>query len=158
MANSVLFDDAQTLLAACLTALANEDIDPPEITRVTASEPVDDCSHLSVWMTQFFTGTPQIPNPAPERCGWPLAAEYQIVIKRCIKVASGRGGPKVEDQEEDAEAILKDVWAIKQGLVEQYHDQTLFRDRQFWLGPFIPAGFVADLGGYILTVQVEIDG
>lgn len=158
MANTVLFDDAQTLLAACITALENEGIDPPEITRVTASEPVDDCSHLSVWLTQFFTGTPNVPNPVSERCGWPLAAEYQIVIKRCIKVSHGRGGPTVTDEEEDAEAVLADIWAIKHGLVEQYHDQTLFQDRQFWLGQFIPAGFVSDIGGYILTVQVEIDG
>jgi hypothetical protein len=158
MANSVLFNDAETLLNACILALQNEDIDPPEITRVTASEPVDDCSHLSVWMTQFFSGTPNVPNPVAERCGWSLAAEYQIVIKRCVKVSHGRGGPTTTDEEEDAEAILKDVWAIKHGLVEQYHDQTLFKDRQFWIGPFLQAGFTSDLGGYILTVQVEILG
>lgn len=158
MANNPLFVDAQTLLAACITSLENEDIEPPDITRVTASEPVDDCSHLSVWMTQFFSGTPSVPNPAPERCGWSLAAEYQIVVKRCLKVSHGRGGPTTVEEEEDAEAVLADVWAIKHGLTEQWHDRTLFPDQQFWIGPAIPAGFVTDIGGYIITVQVEING
>ena len=158
MANNPLFVDAQTLLSACLTALADEGIDPPEITRVTPSEPADDCSHLSVWMPRHFKGTPNVLNPNPERCGWPLSTEYQIVIKRCIVVASGRGGPRVEDEELDAETALADVWAISHGLTEQYHAQTLFRDRQFWIGEFAEAGIVSNLAGYVVTVQVEVNG
>ena len=152
-----LYADAQTLLAACLLALDNHSIEHPEIVRVTATEPVDDCSHLSVWMTNFFTGQPSTPNPAPERCGWPLAAEYQIVVKRCL-IVDQKGSPKVEEEEEDAEAVLADVWAIKQGLAEQFYERALFPDRLFWIGPAAPAGFVSDLGGYIITVQVEIQG
>jgi len=108
-------------------------------------------------LVSYFTGAPAAPVVDIERCGWSSGAEYQIRIVRCITTLDDHGDPpQASAITADAELTADDIYAIRRHLIREYHTGRLLGRRELYVGPALPADPEGGLGGWTITVQVEV--
>lgn len=159
MPNDYLYTVAQEILAEAVDILGDASITVPERTFVTFGEVADDCDLLAVSWQGTYTGEPGQPNNQPEGQGFVTrSTTFELRTIRCLSVNSANGTPpSPEEMNEDAEAVMTDVWTLYQGFVARKGDKSFLEGCQgFAIGNVIPVGPVGGMGGGILVLEVQV--
>lgn len=159
MPNDRLYTVAQEILATAVDILDDASIVVPERTFVTFGEVADDCDLLAVSWQGTYTGEPGQPNNVPEGQGFVTrSTTFELRRIRCVSVNTANGTPPTaEELNEDAEAVMTDIWTLYQGFVARKGNRTFLSSCEgFAIGNVIPVGPTGGMGGGILPFEVQV--
>lgn len=161
-----LHELASDLLAAAVEALDTVPTYAPALggapgrSFVAPGPPaLDCCDQLTVYVGPISEGS-TAPGTPKASLNWINRVQLVLTIARCVPVQDASGNPpSTAAQEESAEQINADKWAIWNHLHNLIADGELF-DRccdVIWgnLNPLIPSG---GCGGSVLAITVCFDG
>lgn len=156
---------AQDLLDTSEAIIANTSGGPVALFFLAPSIPVLDhsCDTLIVWPNAIAEEQTSPLTPLPQtgmraRVGSVTLVTLNVWVARCLQV------PRVPVpgalQTEDTLKIAEDGWALWNGVLSAFLDGSLFDGtcqemRRF---PMVPLNSEGGMGGWALTIQVELGG
>jgi hypothetical protein len=157
--NDHLYAVAQEILSTAVDILGDADLEVPERQFVTFGEVADDCDLIAVSWQALYVGEPGAPNLQPEGLGFVTrSSSFEVRRIKCISSSDERGTPpSAAEMNEDAEAILTDLWTLYQGFVARKGDKTFLEGCQgFAIGNALPVGPTGGIGGFVLPLEVQV--
>lgn len=143
-------------VVAIVAAAGLEAFDPAMLVH---GEAADDCGQLIVRLTQSYIGTTDSETQALRGPGgFGLVAEWEVRSLRCVHTIDAKAGPPTAtEQQEDAEVLLQDGWAIYKGLVDAIlAGDVLSTCQQTVITALAPVGPEGGIGGWTFTVRAQL--
>lgn len=156
---------AQELLTASEQIIADTSGGPVALSFLAPSIPTLDhgCDQIIVWCSGIPEEQTSPLTPIPQtgmrrRVGWLNLVNLNVWVARCLDVRRVPVPPATST--EDAEKVMEDGWALINGLSSAFMAGDLFDGtcRELRFLSMVPLNSEGGMGGWALTVQVELGG
>jgi hypothetical protein len=123
-----VYESAAAILAALVAGYAERSVDLPENRGVVYGEVIWDCEQLVVSGVDVFPGQPGAPQDlftSPAGVEVPRSATLTVELVRCVHHLQEDTPPSMQQQDEDARVLLKDLLLVPYIIFKRYRAKTL---------------------------------